>query len=68
MRKIRIGSRVKFKNEYRKIAEKLGLKRILTVKSIDSDGGVKFIKDKKPEVTIAPDWLQLLKKQKRFRR
>ena len=55
MRKIRIGSRVKFKKKYKKKAEEIGLTGILTVESIekgtDSDW-VKFKEDKNPIVII----------------
>jgi hypothetical protein len=64
MRKIKIGSKVIFKKEYRKIAEKLGLTRVFTVKSIDSDDGVKFKEDKNPIVTISSDWLELVEEEK----
>ena len=62
--KIKIGSKIRFKEEYRKIAEKIGLTGILTVESIDSDNGVKFKEDKKPEVTIDIDWLELVEEEK----
>jgi hypothetical protein len=64
MGKIKEGSKVIFKKEYRKIAEKIGLTGLLTVESVDSDDGVKFKEDKNPIVTISSDWLELVEKEK----
>ncbi len=64
MGEIEKGSKVKFKNKYKKIARNLGLTGVLTIESIDSDNGVKFKEDKKPEVTIDIDWLELVEEEK----
>ena len=62
--KIEKDDEVRFKNEYRKKGEEIGLIGILTVESIDNDNGVKFQEDKKPIVTIDIDWLELVKEEK----
>ena len=62
--KIEEDDKVRFKKEYKKKGEEIGLIGILTVESVDSDGGVKFKENKSPIVTIDIDWLELVEEGK----
>ena len=62
--KIEKDKKVRFKKEHKKKGEEIGLTGILTVKSVDTDGGVKFEEDKLPEVIISIDWLELVEEEK----
>ena len=64
---IEVGNKVRFKKEYRKIAENLGSTGIFTVESVEKgieSDGVKFEEDKEPKVTINIDWLESIKEEK----